>query len=257
MHYFPFGLCSSFAGNVEVCNAVVSRLGTALEAHPPNLPMRLDYLMNALEGAGFAEWQRIVDAEMKRHLVMSLQEWQQMSEASLLYRRGQRLVNRTALPVEMIIGGIVLGSATIVHVPYMDIPRADWLACVGTGGDAAYTKLTQRSQHAHMTIPRTMLHVLEALNAAREAEPNTVGAPSDFIVITARQTRRMPANSPVLQRMLDTYGGTDNTEGIDSSTEIWNEVQAAMYTPGITKEQYNAGIREPTRSGARTSAGPP
>lgn len=244
-HDLPFRLCGNFAGSVEICNAIMNRIASALEAHPRNVPIQLDYVLNVVESARFSEFKRLVDGEMKKRLAVTLEEWQQMPEPTLLYRRGNKLLTRSVLPVELLVGGMIYGSATVVHFGYMDIARVDNLACIGTGGDAAFGQLMKRSQEAHMSLPRTILHVAEAMQAARLENPDTVGAPTDFVVITERQTRRMPAKSPVLAKMLEKYANADNTEEIDSSNEIWNVVQAAMYIPGISKEEYDKGIRSP------------
>jgi hypothetical protein len=54
----------------------------------------------------------------------------------------------------------------------------------------------KRSQHVHMTIPRTILHVAEAMREARVTNPETVGEHSDYVVITAKRIRRLPKTRP-------------------------------------------------------------
>jgi hypothetical protein len=183
-HDLPYRLRGNIAGDVEICNAIMNRVATALERHPRNIPLQLDYVLQAVESARFSEFKRSVDGEMKKRLAMTLEEWQQMEEPTLQYRRGNRLMLRSAPPAELLVGGMILGSATVAYFGYMDIARVDWLACIGTGGNAAYGHLMKRSQEAYMSLPRTILHVAEAMNAARLANPETVGEASDFVIIT-------------------------------------------------------------------------
>ena len=81
------------------------------------------------------------------------------------------------------------------------------------------------------------------MREAKLDQPKTVGDPADYVVITERQIRRMPAKDPTLQQMLAKYVEAD-TEEIDSSDEIWRAIQGAMYLPGISKADYENGIRE-------------
>jgi hypothetical protein len=82
------------------------------------------------------------------------------------------------------------------------------------------------------------------MREARLENPETVGEPADYVIITERQTRRMPAKDPTLQRMLEKYADAD-TEEIDSDDETFNAIQAAMYLPGIFKNEYERGVRDP------------
>jgi hypothetical protein len=240
----PFGLCGNVAGPLELCNAIMNRVATALETHPRNWPLSLDYVQTAVEAARFAEFKRLVDEEMKANRLMTLEEWQQLPEPSLQYRRGQRIINRTVLPAELLVGGIIMGSGTVIHVGYMQKAKSEALACIGSGSSAAFRRLMERSQNAYMSLPRTILHIAEGMQQARLEEPETVGNPANYVVITEKQTRRMPAKDPTLQQLLAKYADMD-TEEIDSSNEVWDAIQAALYVPGISKEQYEQGIRAP------------
>jgi hypothetical protein len=238
----PFGLYGNIAGVVTLCNSVMNRIFTGLEAHRGSSTLRLDTLRDAVEDARYAEFLHYVDGKMRRHLGMTVEQWQQLPSASLHYRRGQRLLNRSPLPVEGLIGGIV-GSGCVIHFGLGDTACADPLACIGIGADAAYRWLVKRSQEVYMSIPRTILHIAEAMREAKLDQPKTVGDPADYVVITERQIRRMPAKDPTLQQMLAKYVEAD-TEEIDSSDEIWRAIQGAMYLPGISKADYENGIRE-------------
>jgi hypothetical protein len=233
----------------------MNRVISGLEVHSGDVELGLDYLLNIVESARFAEFLRGVDAEMKQHLAMTIQEWKSLSTAALQYRRGQRLLSRYWLPVEFLIGGVVRGSGCVVSFGHDGKPYADQLACIGTGGSAAYRQLMRRSQHVYMSIPRTLLHIAEAMREAELDQPATVGPPSDYVVLTKKQTRRMPANDPTLQRMLEKYADLD-TEEIDGDDIAFNAIQAAMYLPGIFKEEYERGMRDPRQrtkpSGSQT-----
>lgn len=177
---------------------------------------------------------------------MSLEEWKALNSGTLQYRRGQKLIRRFFLPVEYLIGGFVRGNGVILKSNYKASSSATWLGCIGTGGDAAYRRLMLRSQDLHMSLPRALIHLAEAMRDAQEANPTTVGRPSDYVVITPKQVRRMPANDSVLPDLMLQYDGRD-TEEVDSDERIFNSVMAALYLPGTTKEDYAKGLRAPSR----------
>jgi hypothetical protein len=226
-HLLPFGLYSNIAGTVKVCESFVNRLATALDAYPQKAAIRLDDLVRLVEDARFTESCSYIDAEMKENLKITLEQWRQSTSANLQYRRGNRIV-RSGLPMEFIVGGIIRDSGCVVYFNVGETAHEGSLACIGIGGGAAYRWLIKRSQHVHMTIARTLLHVAEAMREARLAHPESVGDPANYVVITAKQTRRMPATDPTLQQMLVKYAGAD-TEEIDHSAEIQQAVQSAMY----------------------------
>jgi hypothetical protein len=181
---------------------------------------------------------------MLRRFGMTLEEWQQLPSRSPKYRRGQRLMARYRFPVELLIGGFTLGSGFVMHFLGQDAAGISDLACIGSGGSAAYAQLMRRSQHAHMSLGRTLLHVAEAMREARIDQPDSVGEPADYVVITENQVRRMPAKDQNLQRMLQSYAGADTGE-IDSDTALFNSLYAALYASGVSKEDYAKGTRTP------------
>ena len=72
-----------------------------------------------------------------------------MQEPTLQYRRGNRLMLGSALPVEAFGRRDYFWQRDSgLHFGYMDIARVDGLACIGTGGGAAYGHLMKRSQEA-------------------------------------------------------------------------------------------------------------
>jgi hypothetical protein len=177
-------------------------------------------------------------------LAMSLEEWKCCLSASLQYRRGQRLINRYFLPVEFLIGGFVYGNGVVMRSVGKEAISANWVACIGCGGNTAFGQLMARSQQAHMSITRSLVHLAEAMHAAHSAYPGTVGHPSDYIVLTQKQIRRMPSKDESLRELVLKYAGRD-TEELDSDEIAFNAIQAALYSPGITKEDYAQGIRAP------------
>jgi hypothetical protein len=177
---------------------------------------------------------------------MTLQEWQQSRCASLHYRRGQRLINRYVFEVQLLIGGIILGDGFVMSFHGQHDVRIEALACIGSGGGAAFRHLMRRSQNAHMSLPRDPPAHGGGSRRARLEAPETVGSPADYVVITGKRTRRMPANDPTLQQMLSKYRDAD-TEEIDSSDRIWGAVQPALYLSGVSKEEHAQGFRAARR----------
>lgn len=240
----PFRLCGSIAGDVDTCNAVENRLFEHLRRYPANLPVVLAHVLGSVEKAKSEEFLRRVNDKMVALLGMTISEWQHLPSKDSRYRRGARLMKRYVFPVDLIVGGLIMGSGVILSFIGTDTVGMGELGCVGSGGDAAYAHLMSRGQNAYMSLPRAILHVGEAMREAKNTEPETVGDPADYVVITEYQTRRMPARHPILQKMLMDYSSTE-TDSIDSDTDLFKSVQGSLYVDGISKEDYSKGIRAP------------
>lgn len=224
----PFGLYANIAGDARQCNGVINRMGTAIDSLRLDASPRLDVIQEAIEASRFAESRELADGQLKKLLKITLKEWQEKPSASSVYRRGKRIISGTGLSVELLVGGIIRGSGVVIQFSGEEMTSADPIGCIGTGGDAAFVKLMERSQNVHMSLPRTLLHVAEAMREARLKNPKTVGDAADYVVITEKQIRRMPSSHAVLQVMLGKYADKDSAE-IDRNEELWQAIQSAMY----------------------------
>ena len=70
---------------------------------------------------------------------------------------------------------------------------------VGTGQIAAIRRLNRRRQYAAMSLARTLLHVHEAMLAARNSERKGVGRAKYYVVLKKRESSRSTW-MPTLQR---------------------------------------------------------
>jgi hypothetical protein len=91
-------------------------------------------------------------------------------------------------------------------------------------------KLNDRSQNPSFGLARTILHVHEAMMAARQN--STVGPPNDYLVfIKGQPPLQMPANSVLLERWLTAFSGK-GTQSLDSEPSNL-AIQAEMRAAGV------------------------
>jgi hypothetical protein len=254
----PFRMCANIAGTVSVCSSLLNRLASVLDTIPPNSDPAVDAFYGALQFAKYGELWNRVDDQMATTLMMRLDDWRRLPSPSLQYRRGQKLINRYELPVQLMIGGFAKGNGFILTSTGNATPEIGWLDCIGIGGDAAFARLMQRSQNPHMTLPRCLVHLAEAMADAETANPTTVGPMGDYVVISRTSLMRLPSKDPTVKDLIATYDGRD-TEDLDKNKDVLAKIQAALYAPGTTKEEYESGLRAPqskvTQSAAQTSEG--
>jgi hypothetical protein len=242
-HHF---LCANIAGSVRVCESVVSELVTQIDKLVGAPRVFHDHIRNAVKEAQINELLYRLDYEMVNHLAMRLAEWKTLDKASLQFRRAARLVRKFQLQMQLTVGGFVGGSILLLETNFNDAPEMVEYSAIGSGGDLAAESLIKRDQGANTSFQRTVVHVAEAMEAARSDQ--YVGEPADYVIITPRSYRRLPARDPYLLQLLLKYLDKD-TEELDDTDEATNRLRDAMYFPGITREEYARGMRRPTGAG--------
>ena len=213
-----------------------------------NLPVIFhDHIRNAVREAQIQDLLFRLDYELVNHLGMRLSEWKTLDKVSLQYRRAQRLVRKYQLPMQLTVGGFVTGgSIVMLEAQFNEAPEMVEWSAIGTGGDHAAESLGKRDQGANTSFQRTLVHVAEAMEAARA--DNYVGHPSDYVIITQRAYRRVPARDPYLMQLLAKYVDKD-TEELDDSNEAGEKLRDALFFPGTTRDEYAKGMRRPIGAG--------
>jgi len=145
------------------------------------------------------------------------------------------------------VGGFVTGgSIVMLEAQFNEVPEMVEWSAIGTGGDAAAESLGKRNQGATTSFQRTLVHVAEAMEAARADK--YVGEPSEYVVISQRTYRRFPARDPYLMQLLTKYADRD-TDELDDSDEHREKLRDALYFPGTTRDELAKGMRRPTGAG--------
>ena len=167
-------------------------------------------------------------------------------QATLQFRRAQRLIKRFQLPMQLIVGGFTSGSLVLLETQFNYPPEVKEYSSIGTGAPYADNSLAKRNQGANTSFQRTIVHVAEAMEAARADKD--VGDPADYVLITPRAYRRLSAREPYLMQLLLKYRDKD-TDDLDDSNEAGDKLRDALYFPGTTREEYAKGMRRPTGAG--------
>jgi hypothetical protein len=247
--FFPHNLLSAnIAGTVPVCKSVVSSLVCEIDKLLIEPVVYHDHVRRAIQEAQIHDILFRLDYELVNRLGMSRAEWLALDKISLQYRRAQRVIRKYQLPMQLTVGGFVTGGSIVMLEAQFNEPpeMVEWSA-IGTGGDYAAESLGKRNQGANTSFQRTLVHVAEAMEAARADQ--YVGEPSDYVVITQRTYRRFPARDPYLGKLLARYANNRDTDELDDSDECGEKLSAALSFPNTTREELAKGMRRPTGAG--------
>jgi hypothetical protein len=242
-------LAADIAGTVPVCQSVMSHLVAELDKLVGLPIIRHDHVRNAIKEAQINELLYRLDYEMVKRLGMRLSEWKNLNRVSLLFRRAQRFVRAFHLPMQLIVGGFVSGSLVLLETHFNDAPEMVEYSAIGTGAEFAIESLAKRNQGANTSFQRTIVHVAEAMEAARADK--FVGDPADYVLITPRTYRRLSAREPYLMKLLLKYRDkdTDELDEQGEGSEAGDKFRDALYFPGTTREEYAKGMRRPMGAG--------
>ncbi len=240
----PFGFVATTAGEKALCQSFANELYEAMQKLKSEPTIYHDHIRRAIRDTQLYEFEYRVDQEMATKLCTRVADWQKMDSTSLHYRRCQRLVNGYFLNIHIMVGGFLSdGSPVLLNTYSKYAPEMEDHCAIGSAMDTATDVLTARGQNSHMGSVRSLLHVYEALEAAR-ATDRYVGAPADILFLTPGQIRLFPAKHPLLAQLAQDYSGKD-TKTLDDDVGLLKRFGADLYHPGTTREEYDAGLRSP------------
>jgi hypothetical protein len=245
--FFPHHLlAANIAGTVPVCQSLMSHLVAEVDKLVGLAIIRHDHIRNAVKEAQISEILDRLDYELVNHLAMRRSDWIALDKAKLQYRRAQRLIRKFQLPMQLIVGGFVNGSLIMLETQFNEPPEMVEYSAIGTGGPYAADSLAKRNQGANTSFQRTIVHVAEAMEAARA--DRFVGDPADYVIITSRTYRRLSARDPYLMQLLLKYRDKD-TDELDNSSEAVDRFRDGLFFPGATREEFAKGMRRPMGAG--------
>ncbi|HVA02013.1 MAG TPA: hypothetical protein VMV34_10185 [Terriglobia bacterium] len=228
----PLGFQAVIAGYFDACEAVIASLTEAFRRVKQELQGKevgLDHLRFAVTEAEAHEWQIILDREFQKHLGIRHRDWTTGPLDTRLVRAGKRIVQQTNFPVHLIITGFTSYEPIIFTVSGLDtISFPQKFAVIGSGFTLATNALNQRQQYEHMTFQRSVFHLIEALEAARQEPQGTVGPPRDIVVIERGAYRSLPVQDPVVRQLLSQYQGKDSKD-LDNDNAIRQKLQSILY----------------------------
>jgi hypothetical protein len=212
-------------------------------------PVWADKVRAAIREAQIMELTEIYDSAMFNQLGMRLDQWVTAWPSNQrIFRAGRAVMRNTPLEVELTVGGFIGGGPLLLEVLGKDpINVCHAFSVIGSGFEAAQAHLHARKQSAYTSVVSTVAHLSEALDLARSHEPDTVGEQTDYVVLTPKQSRRLPYK--YAKELATRCAGKDTALlDLDSHPDWQREVDslmAALYFPGVTKQGYEQGKRAP------------
>jgi hypothetical protein len=226
----------SLSGTVSTCDAVISEFYEQLktfkeEQDGKGETLQLDHLSVGIRNARQYEYLKFLRQEMQGYLGMTLEQWQE--ETNPERRRKGWAVARAArlnFPVWLLAGGFWGTAFGLVKSSGACVTEmgARHFA-VGCGDLAALRKLHSRRQEPYMSAPRTLLHVAEAMNAAKRAYPNLIGKAADYVILRRdKPIMRFPAASGPLDDWRRCFRGKP-TDPMQDDSGFRKEFEAQLY----------------------------
>ena len=168
---------------------------------------------------------RIYDWTLKSKIGISLHDFFGRKRRNALnefvIRAAQSLLEAAPFRVELIAGGFMRGQTMFFCAKQKDRLQEETspgIYAIGSGQVSAMEVLNRREQHTHRSLASTVLHVHEAMLAARRAG-TTVGAPQGYIVMRKREPRILfvPSSLPILEDWRKAYASRSSTANLDDS----------------------------------------
>jgi len=219
----PFDCAVSVAGILSVAQPFVGDLSSELEKIGSMEEIQIGHVENAIEQARFLTHRRRVDWELRASYCFTLDEWitgkipgGKMNR--LIHDAGRALIASTPLPVEIILGGFVRGKLLFYKASgkrQLEIGSSPAVFVIGTGGELAMDVLNKRGQHVDCSLPRSLLHVAEALEAAEKEPRGTVGkAKRLFVVHEADGMGQFDLESDLMVGWKKAYAAKPSTQSL-------------------------------------------
>lgn len=237
----PFTLAAAIAGNTSVNAGVASEIAhqlTALLAYKhqhPEQSIVARHIHRVLNIARRKQLRAAQECAMLADLGISLNDWLsgKLPDANhlddLALRYGLQVLSRVRNEMTQKLGIILAGFMEngLVFLRAVGAKPMEEAALppnyvIGTGSRAALDVLSRREQGTDCTLARSLLHVYEALRAARASARKTVGPPAAYLVMRSEKNpelpglTRFPAESALLRGWHKAYKNRGNTKSLDS-----------------------------------------
>jgi len=189
----PFNCGVAAAGILRDCQPYVDHLWEALRRLGELETIPNDYIEAAIDDARLRVLRRRSDWAMRKKYRITLAQWHCGKVPGgkldpLLLKAGEILLQSVRFQAQSIIAGFIHGRAIFYKTDFMndvECSSTPGIYAIGVGAPLAMNHLNKREQNAGCSFARSLLHVAEALDAARKETSGTVGKPSRFLVTTA------------------------------------------------------------------------
>jgi len=246
----------AIAGKLGLCTEIAFRLNIEFQKlSKRKKPLTHEHVRDAIDAARWRVLARRRDWVLKTQLNIT---WNQLlrgkvphgnlDKAAIDYARA--LCAGYDFKVQFILCGHVLGTPMFFRASRADELESETSPAVYTigspGARAAMSHLNKRGQTLMCGLARSLLHVHEAMEAAREADKEHIGPPAIYAVLTHdRGLWRFKPDSYLLQGWAKAYKNREDTWSLE--TELAREqVRQQLFKweghEGITPSEFPTSI---------------
>jgi hypothetical protein len=241
----PFPFVGLIAGEVSCAASVVSQMCAEFREIPSPPATQLAHIIRAFNNARFHIFEERVDAQMRQYLCTGLTEWKQGPLDARVYRGGKAVIRTTKLPVHIIVAGFLRTDEFVFLRGIQKRPHEEeaspgvYVIGATEASEFANEVLRRRKQCLDFGLPRTLLHIYEAMKAARK--DHSVGNPSWYVVLRPNDMMRFPSNSIHLRNWEKAYKNRVSTVSLEESAEAHRqiEMQLRVHEPKLLERDRN------------------
>ncbi len=231
----PHRVFVSVAGSMSTCHAVYAQLAHLVDhlKEPDKIPPEL--MMKLIDEARFHELRRIYNWQIKKKMGVTLHEWaagklpRGIKMHGLIVRYGLEILKHAPFKCELIVAGFVGENSLFFRASQKEIIQEETspgLYAIGIGQADAMRHLNKRRQNVHMSLPRTLLHVYEALYLSQS---QYVGPPPELLLVVSKRDDRVAVyRTALLENWRKTYKDREITASLDDSAIAAKEVSARL-----------------------------
>jgi hypothetical protein len=233
----PLNFHAAIAGQLDRCEGLIASITESMQRFADTAPneIGLDNIRGILQEGRLMDWSFYVDAMLTKHLMVRLKDWKEGPLNNRLYRAGKAVIKMVGYPVHLIVAGFTSYNSmlfTALEREAIEFPQKT--AVIGSGWEFAEDILNSRGQNEHMSFQRSVLHLVEALEAARNVTDGTVGPPRDILLIEPKAYRSLPIKHAVISELIQDFKGKDSAPLDDDDTlgEKWKQrLKGILYDP--------------------------
>lgn len=231
----PFPVVACVAGRLGLCQPVIDELNNRLRKLPLKNGVHCEHIENAIRDARSRTFRRYVDWCMRMSYGMTLREWQRGKVPGgaidqLIHDEIRKFIDAAEFQVALIVAGFLPDNNILFYKAsgkgHIEASATPGVYVIGTGGQLAMNHLNKRGQNMDCSLPRTLLHISEALDEARKVPDKSVGDPQAFTVMWRDgRMARFFADTQLLRDWKKAYRKRDSTSSLDTSVIAMEQVK--------------------------------
>ncbi len=229
----PFDCSVCVAGRLSVAQMLVSELSARLEKLTSEPEIFPEHVENAINDSRYKVFAQHVDWTLRTSYCITLKQWVTgklpgVKMSPLIRKAGEAIINATPLPVEIIMGGFVHGKLLFYKASdkrHLEMCTTPPTFVIGAGARLAMEHLNKRGHDADCSLPRAILHVAEALEAAEKEPGKTVGKAHRVTVIHQQDGMgQFPLDGHLIKGWKEAYAGRPSTQSLQNNQTARTQV---------------------------------